>query len=76
MQRLEVSGAVRPTYGSLGVKRLRHLSHRCLFRHDSRPCPVLPAIVTTTVSPLTIVFEFVTAKILLRRCTVLLITLP
>ena len=22
MQRLEVSGAVRPTYGSLGVKRL------------------------------------------------------
>ena len=26
MQRLEVSGAVRPTYGSLGVKRLtKHL---------------------------------------------------
>ena len=24
MQRLEVSGAVRPTYGSLGVKRLTH----------------------------------------------------
>ena len=24
MQRLEVSGAVRPTYGSLGVKRLMH----------------------------------------------------
>jgi len=24
MQRLEVSGAVRPIYGSLGVKRLRH----------------------------------------------------
>ena len=23
MQRLELSGAVRPTYGSLGVKRLR-----------------------------------------------------
>jgi len=23
MQRLEVSGAVRPIYGSLGVKRLR-----------------------------------------------------
>ena len=27
MQRLEVSGAVRPIYGSLGVKRLRHPSH-------------------------------------------------
>ena len=24
MQRLEVSGAVRPIYGSLGVKRLKH----------------------------------------------------
>ena len=24
MQRLEVSGAVRPIYGSLGVKRLRY----------------------------------------------------
>jgi len=24
MQRLEVSGAVRPIYGSLGVKRLRN----------------------------------------------------
>jgi len=24
MQRLEISGAVRPIYGSLGVKRLRH----------------------------------------------------
>jgi len=24
MQGLEVSGAVRPIYGSLGVKRLRH----------------------------------------------------
>ena len=24
MQRLEVSGAVRPIYGSLGVKRLSH----------------------------------------------------
>jgi len=24
MQRLEVSGAVRPIYGSLGVKRLTH----------------------------------------------------
>ena len=26
MQRLEVSGAVRPIYGSLGVKRLRVMS--------------------------------------------------
>jgi len=26
MQRLEVSGAVRPIYGSLGVKRLNRLS--------------------------------------------------
>jgi len=25
MQRLEVSGAVRPIYGSLGVKRLIHM---------------------------------------------------
>jgi len=25
MQRLEVSGAVRPIYGSLGVKRLRNM---------------------------------------------------
>ena len=28
MQRLEVSGAVRPIYGSLGVKRLRILLHK------------------------------------------------
>ena len=28
MQRLEFSGAVRPIYGSLGVKRLKRL---CLF---------------------------------------------
>jgi len=27
MQRLEVSGAVRHIYGSLGVKRLTHTSH-------------------------------------------------
>jgi len=26
MQRLEVTGAVRPIYGSLGVKRLKHFS--------------------------------------------------
>jgi len=28
MQRLEVSGAVRPIYGSLGIKRLR----KCLWQ--------------------------------------------
>jgi len=27
MQRLEVSGAVRPIYGSLGVKRLTYIAH-------------------------------------------------
>ena len=30
MQRLEVSGAVRPIYGSLGVKRLRVFLHNCV----------------------------------------------
>ena len=29
MQRLEVSGAVRPIYGSLGVKRLRKGEEKC-----------------------------------------------
>ena len=29
MQRLEVSGAVRPIYGSLGVKRLRNVVSLC-----------------------------------------------
>ena len=27
MQRLEVSGVVRPIYGSLGVKRLKEITH-------------------------------------------------
>ena len=31
MQRLEVSGAVRPIYGSLGVKRLTNLMHKICF---------------------------------------------
>ena len=31
MQRLEVSGAVRPIYGSLGVKKLTNLMHKFLF---------------------------------------------
>ena len=30
MQSLEVSGAVRPIYGSLGVKRLSNCTHKCL----------------------------------------------
>jgi len=41
MQRLEVSGAVRPIYGSLGVKRLiidacRHVSGRQTERHQRK----------------------------------------
>ena len=39
MQRLEVSGAVRPIYGSLGVKRLRKLSvvEYCVVSIDGLP---------------------------------------
>ena len=43
MQRLEVSGVVRPIYGSLGVKRLRsfiriaYLRNNYMFRPFSRP---------------------------------------
>ena len=33
MQRLEVSGAVRPIYGSLGVKRLRN---KCIKMHGQQ----------------------------------------
>jgi len=36
MQRLEVSGAVRPIYGSLSVKRLKHC-HKKTSRVASRP---------------------------------------
>ena len=35
MQRLEVSGAVRPIYGSLGVKQLRNLSKTELVRYKT-----------------------------------------
>jgi len=37
MQRLEVRGAVRPIYGSLGVKRLNTTSWRCMeeWRYSS-----------------------------------------
>jgi len=33
MQRLEVSGAVRPIYGSLGVKRLMTILDNYCFGH-------------------------------------------
>ena len=35
MQRLEVSGAVRPIYGSLGVKRLTGAVRACVYLHVS-----------------------------------------
>jgi hypothetical protein len=38
MQRLEVSGAVRPIYGSLGVKRLMNSAIICTFCHVLRWC--------------------------------------
>ena len=34
MQRLEVSGAVRPIYGSLGVKRLMNAEIKRIWRQD------------------------------------------
>ena len=36
MQRLEVSGAVRPIYGSLGVKRLSNYDIRYIFDYSVR----------------------------------------
>ena len=44
MQRLEVSGAVQPIYGSLGVRRLR-IRNRCSFLpnedlHEIKSSPV------------------------------------
>jgi hypothetical protein len=38
MQRLEVSGAVRPIYGSLGVKRLMNGFKFCEYARKSTPC--------------------------------------
>jgi len=38
MQRLEVSGAVRPIYGSLGIKRLTNLMHKILFLNKFITC--------------------------------------
>ena len=34
MQRLDVSGAVRPIYGSLGVKRLIDAQHKLLMEAE------------------------------------------
>jgi len=49
MKRLEVSGALRPIYGSLGVKRLNVCTNRCemsvapflqeFHQHDSFTAP-------------------------------------
>ena len=36
MQRLEVSGVVRPIYGSLGVKRLNYSFDHFVIRTDFR----------------------------------------
>ena len=38
MQRLEVSGAVRPMYGSLGIKRLTNLMRKFLFYNKFTIC--------------------------------------
>jgi len=37
MQHLEVSGAVRPIYGSLGVKRIKNLRYATTARHSRAP---------------------------------------
>jgi len=37
MKRLEVSGAVRPIYELLGVKRLKHLNLSYIFRSYDHP---------------------------------------
>ena len=44
MQRLEVSGAVRPIYGSLGVKRLSWITQGDVLRHN-RPLPHFNAVI-------------------------------
>ena len=45
MQRLEVSGAVRPLYGSLGVKGLNSLLHVTLYE-DTMLLTVPPLLLT------------------------------
>ena len=44
MQRLGVSGAVRPIYGSLGVKRLSNLSLMYLIPVSPRYLPQYPTL--------------------------------
>ena len=46
MQRLEVSGVVRPLYGSLGVKGLKAANTVCATSEKNK---VLPPILTTEV---------------------------
>jgi hypothetical protein len=40
MQRLEVSGAVRPLYGSLGFKGLRKAACQAVSLQDGMACPL------------------------------------
>jgi len=49
MQRLEVSGEVRPIYGSLGVKRLNKLKLNSYLIIKNWKCNTLPAIKVTAV---------------------------
>ena len=48
MQRLEVCGAVRPIYGSLGVKRLKTVigSEKCVVRQFRRCANVIQCTYT------------------------------
>jgi len=48
MQRLEFSGAVRPIYGSLGVKRLRCFNDYIRQLHVSAPTGHLQVVFKTT----------------------------
>ena len=53
MQRLEVSGAVRPIYGSLGVKRLsivvgKHERRSSFVRSKRRPEDIIKMYVTNS----------------------------
>ena len=61
MQRLEVSGAVRPTYGSLGVKRLiLAVQIQSALDNYTHKCPVLrnPAAQTNGGDPTVRVLGF------------------
>jgi len=48
MERLEVSGAVRPLYGSLGVKGLRFSKKKTTSLCDMRWCDVLFAVLSAS----------------------------